>query len=469
MSERASLLEVQQLLPGTNCGECGESSCMAFATKLIERETSVDDCPPLIEDPKYEEQKEKLVELLKPPVIEVEIGAGENAVTIGGKEVLYRHELRFHNPTALAVDVSDEMEGRDLRRRCREIGDYSMSKMGEVYELDLVAVRNASGDADEFADAVSTATKETDLPFILCSRDPEALEKGVEVAGDGALLYAATEENWREVAGIAAENDCPAVASTHHDAEGLKRLSLGIREMGVEDVVLDPGTNVQERGLAETLSHFTMLRKAAINGDDEDLGFPLLGIPAAAHLEERRYEARTFKESYVASMMIARFADALILHSLDSWSLLGVLNTKISVYQDPQQPAAVDPGYEAIGDPGPDDAVGVTSNFAMTESTVVNDVKGKIPLHLLVADTEGYSVDVGLAADRFTEREIREVMEEVGVEDRVDHRKLIIPGKAARLRGSIETSTGWDVTVGPEDSGDLPRFVREVWSTEDDE
>lgn len=52
MSELPSPIEVQKLLPGTNCKECGLPSCMAFAIKLLKGEKSVSQCPPL-KDPKY--------------------------------------------------------------------------------------------------------------------------------------------------------------------------------------------------------------------------------------------------------------------------------------------------------------------------------------------------------------------------------------------------------------------------------
>jgi len=39
---------------------------MSFAFKLINREKKLEDCTPLFEEKKYEKQREKLIELLKP-------------------------------------------------------------------------------------------------------------------------------------------------------------------------------------------------------------------------------------------------------------------------------------------------------------------------------------------------------------------------------------------------------------------
>jgi len=62
----ANVMEVYQLLPKTNCKECGYPTCMAFAVALLGKEKIIEDCPPLIEKPKYEKKLEKLRELLAP-------------------------------------------------------------------------------------------------------------------------------------------------------------------------------------------------------------------------------------------------------------------------------------------------------------------------------------------------------------------------------------------------------------------
>ncbi|NTU61867.1 MAG: hypothetical protein HGB05_00335 [Chloroflexi bacterium] len=43
-------LEVWTLLPQTNCRQCGEATCMAFAVGLLQHKRSVIECPPLHAD-----------------------------------------------------------------------------------------------------------------------------------------------------------------------------------------------------------------------------------------------------------------------------------------------------------------------------------------------------------------------------------------------------------------------------------
>lgn len=59
-------MELYQLLPKTNCKECGKTSCMAFAVALLARELTVDACPPLKNEPKFKENYEKLKERVSP-------------------------------------------------------------------------------------------------------------------------------------------------------------------------------------------------------------------------------------------------------------------------------------------------------------------------------------------------------------------------------------------------------------------
>jgi ArsR family metal-binding transcriptional regulator len=49
-SKRPSPMVVYQLLPQTNCRECGQVTCMAFAFGLIQGKQSLDKCPALTAD-----------------------------------------------------------------------------------------------------------------------------------------------------------------------------------------------------------------------------------------------------------------------------------------------------------------------------------------------------------------------------------------------------------------------------------
>ena len=62
--EPIKVLDIFKLLPGTNCRQCGEPTCMAFAAKLQQDEIIIAKCPPLFNDP-FREKRERLLSLLK--------------------------------------------------------------------------------------------------------------------------------------------------------------------------------------------------------------------------------------------------------------------------------------------------------------------------------------------------------------------------------------------------------------------
>ena len=70
MAAELRALDVYKLLPGTSCKKCGELTCLAFAVKLVGRDTEITRCDPLFSE-KYQEKRNVLLELLKAAGFEV--------------------------------------------------------------------------------------------------------------------------------------------------------------------------------------------------------------------------------------------------------------------------------------------------------------------------------------------------------------------------------------------------------------
>jgi acetyl-CoA decarbonylase/synthase complex subunit gamma len=460
-----SPIDVYKLLPKTNCKECGEKNCMAFATKLVSRETSLENCPPLLTK-EHKKAYKQLMELLKPAIKEVVIGVGERAVKIGGKLVMYRHELTYFNPTAFAVDVTDEMSEEEILDKTKRVEQFKFGYIGQTLKLDMIAVRSTSNDPDKFKATVRKVAENTNLPLILCSLNSNVLEAGLKVVSKcRPLLYAATKQNWKEMAELALIYNCPLTVFAPNNLKLLKSLTKTLLEYGVEDLVLDPGTFPSD-GLANTLNNFTMIRRAACKRGDELLGFPLIGVPMVAWMERGKApeEIAKWREAYLAAMLIVRFADIIIMHNVDGWSLLPTVILRQNIYTDPRKPVAVEPGLKVFGAPDENSPVMFTTNFALTYYTVASDIESaKVNAYLLVVDTEGIAVDSAVAGRKLTAEKVADAIKASGIENKVKHRKLIIPGKAARLSSEIEEQTGWQVLVGPKDSSDIPKFLQEKW------
>ena len=195
---KLSPLQVSPLLPGTNCGECGETTCMAFAVKLLDHVYEMTDCKPLVKDKKYEKKSKKLKDLIQPPIRAVRVGTGDRSILIGGEEVLYRHELTFYSPSALMIAVPDNNEAI-IEERAKLIKDFQIYRIGTTLRLQGLAIRSVSNDATTFAKAVKKVLSIADIPLVLCSTNPAILKAGAEAAkGKNPLLSAATKDNWKE-------------------------------------------------------------------------------------------------------------------------------------------------------------------------------------------------------------------------------------------------------------------------------
>ncbi|UCE57349.1 MAG: acetyl-CoA decarbonylase/synthase complex subunit gamma [Candidatus Bathyarchaeota archaeon] len=459
-----SPIDVYMLLPKTNCKECGEENCMAFATKVVNREVVIMQCSPLLKK-EYEKNYKQLKEMLKPAIREVTIGAGDGAIAIGGKLVMYRHEFTYFNPTAIAIDVTDEMSDEELLGRLKKTQEFTYEYIGTALKLNMIAIRSTSGDPEKFKSAVKKVIENSNLPLVLCSFNPTVLESGLMTIPKGRpLIYAATKDNWKDMAKLALMYDCPLAVFAPNDLTLLRSLAKTLTAYGIRDLVLDSGTFTGE-GLMDTVNNFTMIRRAGCNKGDELLGFPLIGTPIVEWtMSLGAPEVRAWKEAYVASMLITRYADILIMHSTEGWALLPTTVLRQNIYTDPRKPVAVEPGIRTFGKPDENSPVMMTTNFALTYYTVASDIESAgINSYLLVVDSEGTAVDSAVAGRKLTAETVVEAIKESKIEENVKHKKLIIPGKAARLSGEIQELSGWEVMVGPGDSSGIPKFLQEKW------
>jgi ArsR family metal-binding transcriptional regulator len=57
-------LDLWELLPRSNCGQCGEATCLAFAVLLIQQKRSLRDCLPLQQDAAFTDRYATLTAML---------------------------------------------------------------------------------------------------------------------------------------------------------------------------------------------------------------------------------------------------------------------------------------------------------------------------------------------------------------------------------------------------------------------
>ncbi|MDK2790294.1 MAG: acetyl-CoA decarbonylase/synthase, complex subunit gamma [Methanothermococcus sp.] len=477
MMAKVSAMDIYKLLPKTNCKKCGEPSCMAFATKLQNKEAMVVQCP-ILNNSKFEKNKNTLIELLSPPVKEVWFGHDDKKCVVGGDEVMYRYELSFFNQTPIGVDVSDNLTEEEIKNRAKYIEEFVFERTGERLKLDFIAIRNASNDPEKFKTAIKIVQETTKLPIAICSLNPNNICEALGVVRSKPLIYAANEDNFVELVKILVEKKKSgkdfALVLSSNDVKKLKAMATECAKHGIEDLVLDPHTTPEN--IAETMDKFVMIRRSAIEKKDRALGYPLLALPINTYFYAMNNEnpmgdfigekdkVAGILEAKTANVLLNRYADIMIIHGTETWELMPILTLRQAIYTDPRKPQAVEPGLYPVGNPDENSPVIMTTNFSLTFYTVTGDFeKDDVNCWLLALDTEGKAVDVSVAGGQYCGENAKNLIEETKLEEKVNHRIIILPGLAASTRGDIEDKTGWTCVVGTRDSSQVGEFLRKNW------
>jgi len=472
MVKRPSPLDVYKYFDKSNCKDCGFDTCMAFASALLERKVKVTNCSHLLE-PKMKKNLDELIKLIMPPQKPVEFGVGKRMATIGGEEVLFRHQLTFFNKTAIAIEVHDEMP--DLLETVKYITDIGISRIGERLTVNAVALRCGSGDASKYSEAAKKVADATDLPIILVSWDAKILAAGAEAIKDKKpLLYAATKENWKEVGKTAGTLKLPLVCFSK-DLNELVSLTTSLSKMGVKELCIDPGTVHGEGLQGRTFDNIWKIRYAAVEAGFPEAGYPIVGVPATIWADktaddETNWEIK-YSETVMATIQMAIDTSLVIMHTgrkpEDIWAVLALMTFRQNVFTDPRIYPRTDAGLFKVGNPNRMSPVAVTTNYRMTRIPVEEDIKaGNIDAFLLVVDTNGIGVESAVVGGQFNASKIAEAIQEYKVFDNVDHRIILIPGMAARYSGALEDEANCYVCVGPRDSSGIPKWVQEKWTPE---
>ena len=441
-------LEIYKLLPQTNCKDCDYPTCLAFAMKLAAKQAELKDCPHV-----SEEAAAQLESASAPPIRLVEIKGEDTSVGAGNETVLFRHEKTFYNKPGLFWRVRDTEDPAKLKEAVAEADGFNVDYVGIDLYLDGFAIEYASGDPATFSEAIKTVQSVSKKPLIFLASDASAAKAGLEVVnGARPLLYAADNENIDAMAETAKEADVPLVIKAD-TLESLAELTEKAKEAGLEDLVLDPSID----GYLNTLDRYTGLRRLALKENYRPLGFPIISFPGASEGSD---------ETLMAAQHIAKYGGFIVLETFDPATLYGLLVLRENIFTDPQKPIQVQPGVYEINNPDPNAPLLVTTNFSITYFSVANEVEGSgWPGWLLVTDAEGMSVLTAWAAGKFDAERIAKDVKAFNVEEKIGHKKIVLPGHVSVLSGELEEELpGWEVMVGPREAVDINSYLKSMWS-----
>lgn len=116
-------------------------------------------------------------------------------------------------------------------------------------------------------------------------------------------------------------------------------------------------------------------------------------------------------------------------------------------------------GLVKVGTPDRNSPVLLTCNFRLTVTRVLRALRGQ-DAYLLVANSRGVNVWCAATGGLLTNHDVVSVLKTSGIEQLVDHRKIILPQLAATgIEGKIiQKKTGWKIVWGPVYATSIPEF-----------
>jgi acetyl-CoA decarbonylase/synthase complex subunit gamma len=434
-------LQIQKLLPKTNCKECGSNTCLAFAMKLAGKKAELSECPYA-----SEEAKAILGAASEPPVKTVMVGKDAK---VGGELHLYRHEKTFFNQPILAVNI-DDTDGA-LKDKVDQIKDYVLERVGEILTIGAIAVTQMQDDSARYLEAVKTAAS-SGRPIILRAKNAAAAKDAASlIKENGGIIVNSVKENALELAEAAKENGL-ILGVTGTTLDEIAEITGQVKESGFNDILI----GVPAESLSQRFQLNTVARRAAL-GNIKAMGYSFL------HFIEDDNIYNVLRE---ATNEVCKYGGVIVFPKLDIALISTIMTLRQNIYTDPQKPIQMEPGIYKIGEPNENSYVWLTTNFSLTYFLVSGEIEGcGQNAWLLLPECEGLSVLTAWAAGKFGGDMIAKFLISQGLDDSQKNKSLIIPGYVAQIKGDIEEGLpGWNIIVGSQEAGDIESFVNATLS-----
>ena len=327
--------------------------------------------------------------------------------------------------------------------------DYE--RIGEREYVEFLLVHDG-GDGARLADLCKKAAA-TERAVIIDTDSVDNAKLALAAIGDTKpVLNGANKDNYEAMSALAVEAGVVLgvkgadLAEIHDTVAALEKLEN-------KNLVID----VTGATIKETFANAVLVRRTALKDGDRTFGYPSLVNLAKlchgdVHMETALAALFTMKYGSIVVMETMRYAEALPLYGL-----------RQNVFTDPQKPMKVEPGIYPINGATPDDPCALTVDFALTYFLVSGELeRSKVPVNLLITDASGMSVLTAWAAGKFSSGSIKKFFDEYDIAGKINNRTLIIPGKAAVMKGDIQDKLpDWNVVVGTREAVELVKYLRD--------
>lgn len=213
---------------------------------------------------------------------------------------------------------------------------------------------------------------------------------------------------------------------------------------------------VVEKTLCETVEELTRIRKHAVLDKDEEFSNPV--YVAFEHAEN------LFELCARASFYLCKYANMLIFEDFDEALFSTLMTLRQNIYTDPQKPLQVESKVYEFNNPDENALVFLTTNFALTYFAVANELEAlNRSSYLVVTPSEGMSVLTAWSAEKFTAQIVAKTVKEAGLDKKIKHKQIIIPGLLSHMKGELEEALpDFNIVVGSNEAyliGDLVKSL----------
>ena len=415
---------------------------MAFCMKVAQGALPIEKCPYM-----SDEAIALLSEATAPPMKAIEVGG----MKLGGETVMMRHEKTFVNRNRFAVSLCTCMDDAAVDAKLAEMKAVDYERIGEREYVEFLLVHDG-GDGARLAELCKKAAA-AERAVIIDTDSVDNAKLALAAIGDTKpLLNGANKDNYEAMSALAVEAGVVLgvkgadLAEIHDTVAALEKLEN-------KNLVID----VTGATIKETFANAVLVRRTALKDGDRTFGYPSIVNLAKlchgdVHMETALASLFTMKYGSIVVMETMRYAEALPLYGL-----------RQNVFTDPQKPMKVEPGIYPINGATPDDPCALTVDFALTYFLVSGELeRSKVPVNLLITDASGMSVLTAWAAGKFSSGSIKKFFDEYDIAGKINNRTLIIPGKAAVMKGDIQDKLpDWNVVVGTREAVELVKYLRD--------
>lgn len=280
-----------------------------------------------------------------------------------------------------------------------------------------------------------------------------------------AVVIDTTQKNWEEKLKCVTDFEITRINETFKvDLIYLKgkispELTQKLDDLGFAwgtDSDLGEVTQVEDKGVVETVQTLTDIRKKALLEKDESCSNPVMVY--------FKSDDNLLKLMSKASFYLCKYANLLVFEDFNEALISTLMTLRQNIYTDPQKPLQVESKVYEFNNPDANSLIFLTTNFALTYFAVANEIESlNKPAYLVVTPSDGMSVLTAWSAEKFTAQIVAKTVTQYKLAEKVKNKQIIIPGLLSHMKPEIEEALpNFDILVGPNEAYLLSDFVKSL-------